>query len=286
MPSNMPMQRLFLASLVSVLSLALTACGQSSATSRDAGAGALDLPPIHVELTEEGRRGGAVVDEKNYRQAWANCQHVPNVPKQPLDRDVVDKLGRTYYQLWYAGQRLAVRSEHWTFKPDSMCRFSPVHQSNLALVGPDGAQLIDLTAHTSHFDPNIRLQPKAAVASGDGDGGDDDDAALRAKVQAQLQQQGYGGAMAQSEGADTAAGQPCRDFKDATSESCVWSGGDRWGFGAEAGVGVASWSAYALALRMQPADGGDGQYLTAQRMTVGQPFDRHVFDQPSGLHDE
>lgn len=264
-----------------LLSLALTACGRGAASQAASGpSSALDLPPIHVEQTEELRKDGAVVDEKNYRVAWTNCQAIPNVPKKPLDEDVARKLGRTYYQLWYAGQRLAVRSDHWTFKPDSMCQFSPVRQSDMAIVGPEGAQLIDLTAHTSHFDPNVRLQPRAAAVPAD------DDEALRAKVQAQLQQQGYGAAMAQSQGAGTEAGQPCRRFKDATSESCVWSGGDQWGFGASAGVGVVSWSDYALALRMEPADRGDGQYLTTQRMTVGQPFDRHVFDKPSGLADK
>jgi hypothetical protein len=66
----------------------------------------------------------------------------------------------------------------------------------------------------------------------------------------------------------------------------VWSGGDQWGFGASVGVGVVCWSSYTLALRAEPADRGDGPYLTTQRMTVGQPFDRHVFDKPSGLTDE
>jgi len=262
-----------------LLPLLLAACGRQAAGQAAPGA-APELPPIHVEQTEELRRGGAVVDEKNYRLAWTHCQAIPNVPKKPLDEEDARRLGRTYYQLWYAGQHLAVRSDHWTFKPDSLCRFSPVHQSDLAIVGTEGAQLIDLTAHTRHFDPNIRLQPRPAVAPAD------DDEALRAKVQAQLQQQGYGAAVAQPQGDAAEAGQPCRRFRDATSEACVWSGGDSWGFGASAGIGVASWAGYALALRMEPAGRGDGQYLTTQRMTVGQPFDRHVFDLPSGLADK
>lgn len=239
-----------------------------------------DLPPIHVEMTESWHKAGMVPDENNYRLAWAHCQEIPNITKKSLDSGVVVKLGRTYYQLWYAGQRMAVRTDHWTFKEDSLCVFSPVHESSLAIVGAEGAQLIDLVAHTRHFDPNIRLKPATATIPN----GDDD--ALRAQVQAQLEQHGQGGLIPRNQGDGTEAGQPCRRLRNERGESCLWSGGDRWGFGTSAGIGVVSWSAYELALRMEPAGHGDGRYLSTQRMTVGQALDENVFARPSGLAEE
>ncbi len=250
----------------------------------------IELPYIHVEQTEETRVHGVVVNEGSYRSAWSNCQKIPRVAKRPLPDDVVGKLGRTYYQVWYAGQRLAVRIDEWKFiiDSDSLCEFSPVHEARLTLVTPRGAELIDLIRHTRRFDPDMRLQRAWATRQPT-----KDEDALRAKVQAMLQQQGRGDIMDSPPGAGSEAGQPCRRVRNIgiNEEACLWSGGDAWGFGdvgsfaAAPGYGAVDLAAYRLSLRAEPLDHGDGIYLTTQRMSVGQPFDEHVFDPPSGLTD-
>jgi hypothetical protein len=260
--------------LLLLLPLALIACAPVHAATAAASL------PIHVSQTELDLEHGRPAVEHEYRDHLAAC-HKLTVPIKPLDAATVGKLGRTYHEAWYEGERTAVRSERWSFAVDGLCGFRPVRQRWLWIAGPRGTQSIDLDHGTGHFDANLRVQraapqvPKAPA-----------DDALKAAVAAQLQQQGQADVMAHDAGHATLAGQPCHRVRDATEDLCIWSGGARWGF--DETVPGGPFDAVlsrldSIVLSARPADGGDGAYLTTQKMTVGDRFDEGVFQRPAGV---
>lgn len=262
-----------------LLPLALAACsGPAQGGADGPSAVADDTPPIHLQQTLIDKKGGQVPQEKLYRDALANCRQ-GSVPVKPLDEDSAGKLGRTYIEAWYEGDRMTVREDRWSYDVDQMCLFKPVHRQSLTIVDSKGSQKIDLDRHTGHFDPDARMhrspqdQPPAPA-------GDD----LKAKVAAQLAQQGHADLMAQDAGRQTEAGQPCKRQRNALDDLCVWTGGAKWGFGTAADAGpYAMPQPDSIVLSARPADGGDGQYMSTQKMTVGERFDDGVFSRPSGI---
>lgn len=261
--------------ITGMAALPLAGCSGSGNANADEGGAdvAADTPPIHVEQTLVLLDGGQPKEERNYRQMLAQCQGGA-FPVTPLDADVAKKVGRTYRQVWYDGERMAEKRDTWGFTiadQASPCQFKPTHESMLSITTADAAIDIDLadksgTRHAS--DGPIRTAL-----------GDDDDA-LRAKVAAQL-----GDKMPQKLGEDTDAGQRCIRWKSAvTGESCVWSEGRDWGFDSNA-VGVLDNDDYVsdhIVLWSKPAD-GNGMQLTTQGMTVGRNFEDNVFAVPSGI---
>lgn len=286
------MQQRALSGLLSVLMLfPLAACSAGDRHADDgkddAGNAASATPPIHVTQTMVVLREGKPAREDDYRQALADCQKGP-MPTQPLGDDVVGKLGRTYYDLWYQGARLAERAEHWDFQVIGTCQFKVVHEQTLAIVKPGEAIDIDLVGRTGtrqHSDGVVR-QARADVHADDKfSGGGDDDAALRAAVAAQLGKQGQGDLMAQSAGTASAAGQPCQRIAQPTvGEACVWSGGKAWGFSSDVvddGEGLSGRTNSIVLWRHPPQ--GNGREWATQKMTVGQTIDGKVFEVPSGV---
>lgn len=264
-----------------LLPFALAACSSSAQDGSKDGDDAdvaSGTPPIHLQQTLLDRKDGSVPLEQLYRQALAACRS-GTVPVKPLDAETVDKLGRTYVESWYEGRRVAVREDRWSYDVDRMCQFRPVHKRSLSIVDAHGSQQIDLDRHTGHIDPDARLDRAAQDRSAPP--ADDN---LKAAVAAQLAQQGQGGLMAQDAGQQTEAGQPCKRVRNATDDLCVWTGGSRWGFDQAVSNGPYSVpQPTSIVLSAEPAGGGDGQYLSTQKMTVGERFDTGVFSRPSGI---
>ncbi|WP_431635691.1 hypothetical protein ACQVBX_17295 [Dyella sp. KULCS107] len=269
-----------------LLPFVLTACsgeahGGSNGQADDAQtSSASDTPPIHIQQTLFDLKDGKPVLEQLYRKALTACSKL-SVPLKPLDGDTVGKLGRTYVETWYEGDRMAVRQDDWSYDTRQLCLFSPVHHTKLWIVGPDGAQAIDLDRHTGSVDSNIRLERSEAEQT---EAPPDDD--LKAAVAAQLKQRGQSDLMAQDAGQRREAGQPCRQMRDALIDMCVWTGGTKWGLDTTVSNGPYSLvlsRLQGIVLSAQPADGGDGRYLSTQKMTVGTRFDNGVFNRPSGI---
>jgi len=246
--------------------------GQTSSTS--------DTPPIHVRQTLVDLKDGKPVLEQLYRKALTACSKL-SVPVKPLDSDTVSKLSRSYVETWYEGNRMTVRQDDWSYDTRQLCLFSPVHHAKLWIVDPDGAQRIDLDRHTGSVDDNIRFERNKAEQT---EAPPDDD--LKAAVATQLKQQGQSDLMAQDAGQRSEAGQPCRQIRNAVIDMCVWTGGTKWGFDTTVSNGpysIVLSRLRSIVLSAQPADGGDGQYLSTQKMTVGTRFDDGVFSRPSGI---
>ena len=98
---------------------------------------AADAPPIHLQQTLIDKKDGQVPQEKLYRDALANCRQ-GSVPVKPLDEESAGKLGRTYIEAWYEGDRMAVREDRWSYDVDQMCLFKPVHRQSLTIVDAKG----------------------------------------------------------------------------------------------------------------------------------------------------
>lgn len=286
------MQHRFFAWLVPALvALPLAACSASGDRDADAGGGtarnaAASTPPIHVSQTMVVLRDGRSASEQNYRQALAACTNGP-FHTQPLSDDVVGKLGRTFYEVWYQGRSMAEQSDRWDYETAGTCQFKPVHESRLAIIKPGGAVTIDLMGKKGTRTPSdgvvrdVRPDESATAANAS----DDDDAKLRAAVAAQLGKQGQGDLMATQAGTSSAAGQPCKRLEQpGVGEACVWSGGQRWGFSSDVvddGGGLNGRLDSILLWRHPP--GGSGNEWSTQKMTVGEAIDGKVFEVPSGI---
>lgn len=263
-----------------LLPFALAACSsaaQGSDEETSGGAGTPAAPPIHVQQTLVDRKDGQVPLERLYQEALASCRK-GNLAVKPLDADTVRKLGRTYLETWYEGDRMAVREERWSYDVDRLCVFKPIRERSLSIADAHGSQRIDLDRHTGQSYPDVPMRHAIPEQTRD----PDDD--LKAAVAAQLQQQGQADLMVQDAGKGTEAGQPCKRVQSEMVDLCIWTGGARWGFDATVGNGPYSTPQFdSIVLSAEPADGGDGQYLSTQKMTVGQPFDPGVFRRPSGI---
>lgn len=241
-----------------------------------------NTPPIHVVQTIVFLKDGVPAVEANYRAALARCSGGP-LPVQPLSRDVVGKLGRTYLDVRYEGDRMAVNADHWDFKsidhpPSVACAFAVEHTSRLTIVKPGASIGIDLEKRTgsSEASPGA-VRSAVAAPSGSGD-------PLQAAVAAQLAKQGQGDLLGQDTGSGTAAGQPCKRGRTTAGEFCVWSGGQQWGFVTDKAETNDRMDAPtdSITLWNKPA-GGNGYELTTRSMTVGTPIDGKVFEVPSNI---
>ncbi|RAO77434.1 hypothetical protein [Dyella jiangningensis] len=273
--------------------LPLAACSASSnheATDNASGSSdaASATPPIHVRQTMVVLRDGQPASEQNYRQALADCRKGP-FPTQPLGDDVAGKLGRTFYDVWYEGARVSEHAERWDYETTGTCQFKLVHESTLAIIKPGEAVTVDLIGKTGTRQPSDGVMRETRVDDGDDKAAkpadSDDDAALRAAVAAQLSKQGKGDLMAHAGGTDTAAGQPCKRLdQPGIGESCVWSGGRKWGFSSDVvddTEGLNGRLDSILLWRHPPQ--GTGKQWTTEKMTVGEAIDGKVFEVPSGI---
>lgn len=273
------------------VALPLVACSASG--NHDAGTdgaknAANATPPIHVSQTMVVLRDGRPASEENYRQALADCRK-GSLPTQPLGDDVVGKLGRTFYDVWYEGARLSERADRWDYQTAGTCQFKPVHESTLAIIKPGETVTVDLIGKTGTRQPSegvVReVGTDAAAEHAAKPAESDDDAALRAAVAAQLNKQGQGDLMARAAGTDSAAGQPCKRLdQPGIGESCVWSGGRKWGFSSDVvddTEGLNGRLDSILLWRHPPQ--GTGKQWTTEKMTVGAAIDGKVFEVPSGI---
>ena len=258
--------------------------GDAAQAESSSGQAGSDTPPIHVAQTIVFLKDGAPAVESNYREALAKCSGGP-LPVQPLNPDVVGKLGRTYLDIRYEGARMAVHADHWDFKsvehpPTIGCAFGVVHTSRLTIVKPGASIGIDLVKRvgSSEASPGaVRTAVQAAAPSGGSD-------KLQAAVAAELAKQGQGDLMGQGGGSKTGPGQPCKRGRSTFGEFCVWSGGQQWGFVTDKAETNDRMDAPtdSITLWSKPA-GGNGYELTTQSMTVGTPIDGKVFEVPSGI---
>jgi hypothetical protein len=238
-------------------------------------------PAIHVRQTMVLLDNGQPKVERNYRQMLADCQKAPG-PLKPLDEEVVKKLGRTYLESWYEGARMAVKADRWDFtarEAPATCEFVPVHKSQLTIIAGGGDITADLIAGTATRQSSEGVVRHAVAAE------TSDDKDLRAAVAAKLASQGQGNLMSQASGESRDAGQACaRNNDPAFGESCVWSGGQQWGFVTDKADTSDRMDAPtdSILLWSKPT-GGNGLQWTTQQMTVGQGFDDNVFDVPSGI---
>lgn len=251
--------------------------GQTGEAAPDADV-SVDTPPIHVSQTLVHTKHGEVTEEAGYHEALANCAKV-SVPTRPLPANVVPKLGRDYYEVWYQGNRIAIREDDWRLAIHNLCEFSPVHTSTLWLIGPNGTDVIDLDTRQGHVNPSVfvrRSARKPQTAA---------DTQLQAAVAAELQRHGRGSVLGRAGGQRVVAGQPCVESSDALGESCTWSGGEAWGF-SEQGTGSPLGILHrvdSIILSASELKGDEHLELTTQRMTVGERFDPGVFARPAGI---
>lgn len=292
-----PLRQLSVA-LCTVLLATVPLVGCSSGDGGDSGGDAQDgavnlaqkAPPIHLNQTSVLLHDGVPAAEHTYREALARCS-AGAVPVQPLADDVVAKLGHTYLETWYDGERMAVKADRWDFRsagPSAAgCVFEPVHEARLTIVEPGATTVADLvkgTATRERFDGVVR---EAVAGDEDGTAPDDvaqDDAKLRAQVMGELQKQGQADLVGQSAGEAKVAGQPCVRLSSSQGEACVWSGGRKWGFVTDTAADADRMDAPVdnITLSNKPAD-GNGYQLTTDSMSVGTPIDDKVFVLPGKL---
>lgn len=288
------------------LSLLLSACAPSDTSQDEVTAdnqddddevidyGAVaDTPPIHLRQTVVMRRDGAAMIETNYRQFAEICDQAGSVGSRVSAQDV-GKLGRTFYEVWYQGLRVAVRLDRWNYegiKTDTgWCNFRVVHVSELHTWTPDGSWHVDLATGVGSFYPDsvlerfpIEPEPEPAgmpQLSKVGDKVGDERFVT-------LEVGGYGSAM----------GQPCRIITEKNTilagliapviSVCEWTGGTQWGFSGSGpdGESDGGWE-YTQGISLwQRADSnvGGAEELTTELFTVGAPFDQGVFNVPPGI---
>lgn len=224
------------------------------------------VPSIYLEQTVVDLANGTPAAEQQYREALANCQGSP-FPAKPLAAEDVAKIGRTFHQRWFEGDRWTSQSDTWGYETPKPCQFQLVHKESVR--GVDTGKTvysIDLLKGTAEQSPSDG--GRAAVAAGD----DQLDASA-----AQLGEQRLGNA--------AAAGQACLRWRDPSgNESCTWSDGHKWGFarGDSADEAASYGSGAVIALWVKPAN-GNGAELTTQKMTVGKSIDDKVFELPSNV---
>ncbi|RAP58152.1 hypothetical protein [Oleiagrimonas sp. MCCC 1A03011] len=268
--------------LSSLVSISACSAGDAPSSSDAAVNVASKTPPIHLRQTAVTLRDGQPVVQHQYQQASADCGHASGFT--PIPAKDVGKLGRTYYEAWYEGDRLSVKADTWgfTLSGQQPCVFKVTHlsqrwfyQPGLSSAKHQLGQGAD--AHIVYLGGPVVHRAKAAVTQTDKD--------EEAEVMAELHQRGYGGTSKQ-EGQRKVDGQLCTVHVDTTRRYCALSAAEDWGFdGANdvAGAGGAYGdSPYTDAINLweKPADGGDGSYLTTQSITVGKPFDERVFSVP------
>lgn len=239
----------------------------NSADSAGTGDGLItNVPSIYLEQTVVDLANGTPMVEQQYREALANCQHSP-FPAKPLAAEDVAKIGRTFHQRWFEGDRWTSQSDTWGYATPKPCEFQLVHKESTR--GVDTGKTvysIDLLKGTAEQSPSDG--GRAALAAGD----DQLDSSA-----AQLGEQRLGNA--------EAAGQHCLRWRDPSgNESCTWSDGYKWGFarGDSSAEASSYGSGTVIALWVKPAN-GNGAELTTQKMSVGTSIDDKVFKLPSNI---
>lgn len=245
-----------------------------------------DTPPIHLRQTLYLSRNGESIIESNYRYNSDACDQTGEVGSGArIGAQDVGKLGRTFYEVWYQGLQMAVRTDSWDWevideKFGKFCDFRILHtESSLWTVTPDGSWYVDLIAGTGSFNPRAvleRFPPKH----------DPIDDALQSefedKYAAQLK------LMYEVRGDSSMMGQPCRIIKSLNMEFCGWTGGLQWGFDYGGGPSIvhADGGTYTsgFSLWIRPVDDAmAGGVLTTELLTIGASFDQGVFNVPPGI---
>jgi len=251
--------------------------GDEPAAADDPANVAINTPPIHVSQTEVMLKDGQPMVEQTYREALANCS-AGSLPVKPLDEEVAKKLGRTFFEIWYQGDQMAVQADRWGFSESGQgagCEFTPRHDSRLTIDAHGSITVIDLIRRSGTRQPSQGIVRHPVTL----DTPDDDK--LRAEVAAGLAQAGKGNLMAVSAGESREAGQPCTVVRSAGVEMCVWSGGRAWGFGNTVADDADRMDAAVdyILLKSTP-DNGTGHQWSTQAMTVGEAFGDKVFTAP------
>lgn len=273
-------------------------CTQSDASYADATAnddeevvdyGAVaDTPPIHLRQTVVYNLDGVSEEEKFYRDTMENCGE-DSVNSNVADEDV-GKLGRTYYEVWYQGLRMAVRADEWSFGPGSeeiLCDWQTLHTSTLWILTPDGTWDIDLIKGVGSFNPES-VPDRLPVTPQDLD-------KLHLVHLSSKNDSHTDWVSLKFGGPSSALGQPCgiinleyheKGMLHGTESRCVWTGGIQWGFVREGVVGPVLPDHYAHGFSLWQRPGNVAGYwyvLTTELLTVGEPFDHSVFNVPPGI---
>lgn len=255
-----------------------------SATRRVAANLAMNTPAIHVRQTSVLLHKGKPAVERTYREALANCSGSVT----SLADDVVAKLGRTYFETWYEGPRMVVQADRWDFKnADSAagCHFEPVHESTLTIIAPGAATTVDLMTESAiRKDSHGVVREVTTLNTKAAKDAVDEDAKLRAAVMVELYKSGQSDLVAQDAGSATVAGQPCLTSKNPQEESCVWSGGAKWGFVTDTSAATDRMDAPVdnIPLSVKPVN-GEGYRMTTESMSVGTPIEDNVFELPANI---
>lgn len=281
------MRRTVFSAILCFLSLA-SAIASSPAAGEDDPNIAAQAPVIHLRQTAVLLSDGQPVVEKNYLYMLHNCQQ-GKLPLKPLPADVVKKLGRTFYDIWFDGRRMAVRTVYWDFKlppPSSMklCQFEPDKWVQISIDRPGQTLEIDMRKMTATRQPSdgvVRAPLRAPTA---------EDEKEKAEAMAQLKKMGYGSIVESQQSQSSVAGQPClREVSQIAGTSCTWSGGKQWGFNTDSNFDPAPGSVDEPlgvpddSVLLELDSGKDGVRLTTQSMTVGGKADEGAFAVPSGL---
>lgn len=195
---------------------------------------ALKTPPIHLRQTGYTVTNGHPYVETFYKHMLSNCQKAHGKLRlTPIPGKQVNKLGRTYYDIWFQGDQTAIRSTSWGFKVRHLCQFQALRHERMAIANADGVYSINLDDGTAlhHASSGVvrhAIRPATPEQKAT-------DARQKTAVIATLKKQGYAGALdtAPSDPTPTkVAGQPCTQTSSpAYGDPCVWSGGMQWASG-------------------------------------------------------
>lgn len=255
-----------------------------------------ETPYIHLRQTVVMVGDGEPVRESLFRMVSEGCRKlVGTVPVKPLREEDVDMIGRTYYEAWYQGLRMAVRADTWDYVDDERSPCTPTlsHESTLRIVTPEGRWDIDLGKGTGEFyagpqnvrAPLSRRHDEYESAEARDDALTHDARAVRAMGASDV-------LIPKPTGTLRIAGRSCNALRHEFSEdnaiiTCQWNEGRDWGFGFgeadPADLGLDAYDSGIQLSRRFEGVSGFGPTLTTDEMTVGVPFDDSVFEVPSGI---
>lgn len=214
---------------------------------------------------------GTNEDLQTYKSMLKNCED-SHQPTTPLSSQEEAKLGTANVKYWHDGNRRnALLIE--TFRVDAspsngvaMCTFHLVHTSDLAMSNGNRTYQLDLVKRTGA----VQTVPT-------------DDASGNSPAQPpdwnQLAQEGI-----HKTGDGNFAGQPCviekNDLENTTS--CVWSGGEKAGFGVQAPEEFPKALGGKTPVFWSKSSNGGNEFNTTS-FVVGQLPDTSIFDVPKDI---
>jgi len=240
--------------------------GHDAASGASANAG---RPTIHLDQTSVLTVDGEPIEEKSYRQLVADC-HKAGAPTTEIPASDVDKIGRFHLEEWIGTERSARHMESWSQNASGPCRFVLDHKDDTEVAEASGkVTTVDNTAHTIDVQD---VGPDMAVGAVPANEGDETDADRATGWHKEADQQ--------------ANGATCSAWKsDTGEETCVWSGGGKWGYsskGASALDSNGQSSGSVIALWARPGKGSSWR-LDTHSFDLGRPLPDAPFQIPTGL---